>query len=119
MDLRTLGALASACLCLGAADAAAAQSLPAPQAGRPLLLDLRNIAAAPAQQEFRLQSAGRTAARRTGMVRSWEMDRNADFGLGRFTVPNNARPRTHTERMRSGMDNETRGIAGAGMHVRF
>jgi hypothetical protein len=52
------------------------------------------------------------------MLRSW-VDGSAEFGLGRFTVPNSARPRTHTERLGSGMDAETRRIAGAGMQIRF
>lgn len=116
MDVsRLTAALALPCLCLGA-QTAAAQSRPA--SGEPIQFELRRLVTVPADEEIRLRPAEPAAAPRTGMIQSW-VDGNAEVGLGRFTVPNSARPRTHTERMGIGLDPETRRIAGAGMHIRF
>ena len=119
MNVRRLSAaLAMPCLCL-AAGAAQGQSQiagpPNPSAGA----DVRSAAGPRVDNSFRLQpEAGRRAAG-SAMIQSWTMEGNGELGLGRFTVPNGARPRTHTERMRDGMDAETRRIAGAGMQIRF
>jgi hypothetical protein len=80
---------------------------------------MRSAASSGAGETYRLRPD--EAVRRSGsaMLQSWAVDANAEVGLGRFTVPNGARPRTHTERIGGGIDPDTRRIAGAGMQIRF
>ena len=55
-----------------------------------------------------------------GMIQSWAVDRDVEFGLGRFRV-SEARRRTNLENERNParMEQPTRAIAGAGLRIRF
>ena len=54
-------------------------------------------------------------------IESWAIGDDAELSLGRFRVVDRARPRTHMERERNliNLEAETKGIAGAGVRVRF
>lgn len=60
-------------------------------------------------------------ALRDGMLESWELEPNVQLGVGRFRVDDRAGRRSHIERVRNpaSMEPEMRGIAGAGVRVRF
>ena len=55
------------------------------------------------------------------MLEAWDLGDGAELGIGRFRVMQPARPPSHVERVRAPLDmeRETRGIAGAGLIVRF
>ena len=59
--------------------------------------------------------------RRSGLVASYPVGRNVQIGVGRFAVPEIARPRTHMEgeRQPTGVRPRDRGIAAIGLSLRF
>ena len=59
--------------------------------------------------------------RRNGLIAAYPIDENVQIGIGRFSVPEIARPRTHMERDRqpTGVRPRDRGIAAVGISQRF
>lgn len=120
MDTRRFRpAPAIACALLAAAPAAAQTS------GAALVGPLERLpAAAPRLPNFQppegdLREPG--APRRNGLIASWRIDEDLQIGIGRFTVPEIARPRTHmeSERNPTAVRSRDRGIAAVGFSLRF
>lgn len=59
--------------------------------------------------------------RRNGLIAAWPLGENLDIGIGRFEIPEPARPRTHMERDRNptSVRSRDRGIAAVGFSLRF
>jgi hypothetical protein len=115
MDVRrVIAALAIPCACILPAQAFAQQSrFVGP-------VEPRAQQAPPTEEPLHRQPVVRQEpAARSAMLESWQVAENAEFGIGRFRVMEIARPRTNLERERPVMDQPTRGIAGAGLRVRF
>jgi hypothetical protein len=113
---RAIAASATACLCFAAGEAAAQDRRAGP--ARPMSFDLRSLPPeAEPEERQRLRSEEPAGATRSGMIRSWALEPNMEFGLGRFQVGEIARARTNTERVR--LERENRSIAGAGLRIRF
>ena len=66
-----------------------------------------------------LRSAGEP--RRNGLIAAVPLDDNLEIGVGRFMVPQIARPRTYveTERQPASVRPRDRGIAAVGISLRF
>ena len=66
-----------------------------------------------------LRQAG--VPRRSGLIAAFPLRNNLDIGVGRFSVPEIARPRTHVEadRQPSAVRSRDRGIAAVGVSLRF
>lgn len=124
MEIRHVAAaMAFPCSCLAGGEARAQSVDPAALSG-PVYLDVRVVTRTPSPIDPRYrpvtETSARTPAGRGPMIESWSLNPNADVALGRYMVPNSARPRTHTERMRdTGLGQERRGIAGVGVSLRF
>jgi hypothetical protein len=61
------------------------------------------------------------APSRNGLIAAVPLDHNVEIGVGRFLVPQIARPRTHMEadRQPSSVRPRDRGIAAVGISLRF
>lgn len=61
------------------------------------------------------------APSRNGLIAAVPLDRNLEIGVGRFLVPQIARPRTHmeAERQPNSVRPRDRGIAAVGLSLRF
>jgi hypothetical protein len=61
------------------------------------------------------------APRRNGLIAAFPVADNVEIGLGRFMVPQIARPRTHveTDRQPASVRPRDRGIAAVGVSLRF
>ena len=66
-----------------------------------------------------LRQAGEV--RRNGLIAGYRIGRNLQIGVGRFTVPEIARPRTNVEsdRMPTAIRSRDRGIAAVGFSLSF
>jgi hypothetical protein len=117
MDLRWPCAATAATFLLLAAGPAGAQ-----QSRRPALSPLLTAAAADieADAHSRLLAAPAGAAR-SRMIHVLPLAANIEFGIGRYAVPEIARPRTHMESDRHPTDvrRRGRGIAGVGLKLSF
>lgn len=62
-----------------------------------------------------------TPPRRSGLIAAYPVDKNLEIGVGRFAVPEIARPRTHMENERhpAAVRPRDRGIAAIGFSLRF
>ena len=123
MELRrTYAALAGSFVLLTAAPAEAQPNQtflagpidvsPSAEPARPTLPDFR-------VPEGDLRQAGQP--RRNGLIAAYPVNRNLQIGIGRFAVPELARPRTHMEGERNptGVRPRERGIAAVGLSLRF
>ncbi|HEX8640645.1 MAG TPA: hypothetical protein VF704_05760 [Allosphingosinicella sp.] len=122
MDPRKPGAALALSLVLATAGPATAQingaalvgpSEPGPQAAaRPNLPDFTSPAAD-------LRPGGEP--RRNGLIAAYPVAANVQVGIGRFAVPEIARPRTNVERERdpTGVRPRDRGIAAVGISLSF
>ncbi len=117
--------LARCCLILlpALATGAEAQSLPTSLVARDGP-SLYGAARAPVLPDFRisegdLREAGRPP--RSGLIAAVPLGRRVHLGVGRFAVPELARPRSHTEPQHRAADirRRDRGIAAMGVSVRF
>jgi len=59
--------------------------------------------------------------RRNGLIAAWRVSDDVQIGIGRFSVPEIARPRTHMEsdRAPTSVRSRDRGIAAVGFSLRF
>ena len=115
MGLRRPCAAVAATFLLIAAGSAGAQ-----QSRRSLTSPILTPAAAGADADARLLAApAATAGNRT--IRSLPLTDTIELGIGRYAVPEIARPRTHMEADRYPTDvrRRGRGIAGVGLKVSF
>ena len=58
---------------------------------------------------------------RNGLIAAWRINEDLEIGIGRFAVPEIARPRTHmeSERNPTAVRPRDRGIAAVGFSLRF
>ena len=121
--LRRIAAALSASFVLISASGADAQTVSAFLVGP----TDSSLAPAPDQRnlpQFRMpagdfREAGRP--RRNGLIAAVPLRENLQIGVGRFTVPELARPRTHMEsdRAPTAVRMRDRGVAAIGLSVRF
>lgn len=59
--------------------------------------------------------------RRNGLIAAYQVRENMTVGIGRFAIPEIARPRTNMERERdpTGVRRRERGMAAVGVSIRF
>ena len=123
MYLRRLAAVPVAALTLMTAAPAAAQ-----MSAAALLGPLDQIPSAPLSRphapNFRMPEGDLRypgEPRRGRLIAAFSVNRNLDVGVGRFSIPEPAHPRTHMEgdRQPTSVRGRERGMAGVGFSLRF
>jgi hypothetical protein len=104
----------------GAAASAVARQPAAHVTGPPVppaLSDVRSVLASDNSPQVQMLEEPRSSP----LMRSWEVGANTFIAVGRFSVIEPPRPRTHTERERSPTSvlPRERGIAAVGLSLRF
>jgi hypothetical protein len=120
MDLRRLCAALTVSLALFSASAGAQPgALVGPRDFSPAEPQPRRLVPNFRMPEGDLRLPGEP--RRNGLIGAVDVGDGVMIGLGRFAVPEIARPRTHTEsdRQPAGVRPRDRGIAALGISVRF
>lgn len=123
MDTRGLGAALVFTFALAAGAPATAQ-LHAPPLHGPLQQEAQSIAATASRSAVpdpRLDLDGGANVRRSGLIAAYRVGDNLQVGVGRFAVPEIARPRTNleTERHPTAVRPRERGIAAVGVSLSF